>query len=209
LVLSQVVRHRTRENPEVRQRLILREAILLVGERGCNGFTVEELAKRCGISKGGLLHHFETKEALLLSIIDELERSEAEALSPLAGRALDHAGGGPSREAVLAFLAAAFRGSNHDPDMGRLYVRLTAEAVDPAHLAHASMRRRETATIALFTRLFSPFSPNPQGLARRAMALLHGLTLQSLLGKTPFDPAAEWMEAVEQMLPEGPVRDTG
>lgn len=204
--MSKIVRLRTREDPEVRQRLILHEAIRLVGERGCNGFTVDELAKRCGISKGGLLHHFETKEALLLSIIDEFERSETEALGPLIDRALDHTGEGPSREAVLAFLTAAFARSNNDPDLGRLYVRLTAEAIDPVHLAHASVRRREAATIALFTRMFTPFSPDPGGIARRAVALLHGLTLQNLLGGAVFDPTAEWVRAVEQMLPVPEVR---
>ena len=199
--MSTVTKLRRREDPEVRSREILNEAVRLIGERGCNGFTVDELARRCAISKGGLLHHFETKDSLLLAIIDEAERSEKEALTPLLKAALGSGGNEPSRDAVLTFLRAVFARSNSDPNICRLYVRLKAEAIDPAHLAHASIRRRDTATLEVFTRVLAPFTQNPSSAARRLMAMQDGLTLQSLLAEAPYDPFQEWMQAVEQFLP--------
>lgn len=199
--MPKVTRLRTRENPEVRSRRILEEAVRLIGERGCNGFTVDELAKRCEISKGGLLHYFDTKESLLIAIVEEAERSEIEALAPLIENALGNSKDGPSRDAALALFSAIFARSNEDRDLRRLHVRLNAEAVDPAHLAHASIRRREAAILGLFTRVLTPFTEDALSAAHRLTALLHGLTLHCLLAETPFDPFVEWMRAVEQALP--------
>lgn len=193
---------RVREDPAKRSQQILDMAVRLIGEHGCNGFTVGELARRCGLSKGGLLHHFETKDSLVLAIIDEAERSEVQALAPLVDAALGRPGDPPPREAVLAFLYAVFARSNSDPHLGRLYVRLKAEAFDPDHLAHASIFRREAAVLRLFTQILRPFTPEPESLARRLMALLHGLTLHRLLCEDPFDAFVEWKRAVDEMLPD-------
>lgn len=197
---------RIREDPAKRSQQILDTAVRLIGERGCNGFTVGELAERCGISKGGLLHHFETKDSLVLAIIDEAERSEIQALAPLVDAALGRPGNPPSREAVSTFLYAVFERSNSDPHLSRLYVRLKAEAFDPDHLAHASIFRREAAVLRLFTQILQPFAPDPESLARRLMALHHGLTLHWLLSETPFDAFAEWKRAVDEMVPSAEPR---
>lgn len=50
---------------------ILRHASALLQERGLQNFTIAEVARRASISKGGVLHHFNTKEALIRAMIDE------------------------------------------------------------------------------------------------------------------------------------------
>ena len=69
---------RTRENPAIRRAQIVDEGIKIIGERGYNGFTIQALAERCSMSNAGLLHYFESKDALLLSLLDEIERREIE-----------------------------------------------------------------------------------------------------------------------------------
>ncbi len=57
---------------------ILRFANELVAEQGLQDFTIAEVARRASISKGGVLHHFGTKEALIRAMIDEgLEEFQA------------------------------------------------------------------------------------------------------------------------------------
>lgn len=59
------------------------EALLLEG--GAQGITLEAVAARAGVSKGGLLYHFPGKEQLLVGAVDRLgERVEAQLQQALA-----------------------------------------------------------------------------------------------------------------------------
>lgn len=51
---------------------ILRAAQQVVVEQGANALTLEAVARAADVSKGGLLYHFPTKEALISGMIDEL-----------------------------------------------------------------------------------------------------------------------------------------
>ncbi|HSF07854.1 MAG TPA: squalene--hopene cyclase [Nitrospirales bacterium] len=52
--------------------LILETAIDLLGRNGVSALTLEHVAREAGISKGGLLYHFEGKEQLLAGLIELL-----------------------------------------------------------------------------------------------------------------------------------------
>jgi AcrR family transcriptional regulator len=49
---------------------ILESANKLIAEKGLNSFTLEEVAKESGISKGGLLYHYSSKDALMKALIE-------------------------------------------------------------------------------------------------------------------------------------------
>ncbi|MHB2263691.1 TetR/AcrR family transcriptional regulator [Aliihoeflea sp. PC F10.4] len=55
---------RKRGRPSARQK-ILDTAMTLFAERGASALTYEELAKATGLTKGGLLYHFPSKEHLI------------------------------------------------------------------------------------------------------------------------------------------------
>jgi len=58
---------------------VLEAAACIAGEEGISGLTLERVANRAGISKGGLLYHFGTKEEVLAGLVDSLiEEFEAE-----------------------------------------------------------------------------------------------------------------------------------
>lgn len=44
----------------------------IVGEQGVNALTLDSVAARVGITKGGLIYHFKTKEALLQALIERM-----------------------------------------------------------------------------------------------------------------------------------------
>lgn len=51
---------------------ILLAASIVVKNNGVEKLTLEAVAKEAGVSKGGLLHHFPNKEALIRSMVEEL-----------------------------------------------------------------------------------------------------------------------------------------
>lgn len=56
---------------ETREKLVQAAAQLVVS-KGINRVTLEQVALEAGVSKGGLLHHFPTKQALLNGLIEQV-----------------------------------------------------------------------------------------------------------------------------------------
>jgi AcrR family transcriptional regulator len=78
--------------PDARTR-VLDAAEAIVQARGVTGLTLEAAARDAGVSKGGLLYHFASKEALLTAMLSRLAafmesqyRAAVEAQSEGAGR---------------------------------------------------------------------------------------------------------------------------
>lgn len=200
--MQSAVRKRTRENPEVRRGQILDEAVRIVGERGYHGFTVQELAQRCGISNAGLLYHFPSKDQLFLAMLQAYEAQESAVMAPvvaLTQRALER--NEDSAMAVLELFRTMIDRAASQPHIGRLYMVLQSETLDASHPAHASFRARETATLSLFATVVRPFTDQPHVTARQLLALMDGLALQWLRGGQEFDILAEWDRAVAMLLP--------
>jgi AcrR family transcriptional regulator len=118
-----------------------RQAILLAANQlvlaeGVGHLTLEAVAKKAGVSKGGLLYHFPSKEALIKGLIELLNaRFEGEVARQLT---LEHAS--QPREAVeklpgswlRAFVRATFAGNKLEGDwLGSSAAILTAIATDP------------------------------------------------------------------------------
>ena len=186
----------------MRREQILTEAIRIVGERGYYGFTVQDLAQRCGISNAGLLYHFGSKDQLLLSMLQEFERREAEAMTPLVAMAEQELERGGASVALLHLLRIMVARASTQPQIGRLYMALQAETLDPSHPAHDSFRARETTVLDLFARLIGPHTAEPRSTARQLLALMDGLGQQWVRADQGFDLAVEWERAVRAVLPE-------
>lgn len=63
--------HRKKEPEKVRARLMKATAQIIL-KKGVQGLTLDEAAHKGGVSKGGLLHHFPNKQALLNGIFDDV-----------------------------------------------------------------------------------------------------------------------------------------
>src|SRR5262245_10629904 len=129
-------RKRSRDDAVVRRQQILDEAIRIIGQLGYHGFTVQQVAQSCGLTNGGLLYHFGSKEGLLIAILEERDRREAETIH----QGLDFAAAGAdeamfSRTLVLQILRAIVARSAAQPELIRLHTVLQAEALDAGHPA--------------------------------------------------------------------------
>lgn len=62
----------TSTKKELKRELILKTVSRIVHEQGVEKLTLEAVANKAGISKGGLLYHFPNKDALILGMIEQL-----------------------------------------------------------------------------------------------------------------------------------------
>jgi AcrR family transcriptional regulator len=201
-------RARTRDDAELRREKIIAEALRIVSQRGYHGFTIQELAARCGLSNAGLLYHFPSKDQLFVAVIHELEQREIHALGPLVALIERNGCNDVPLAAVIDLLHALFAHENALPELAQLYTVLQAESLDAAHPAHESFRAREASVLDLFTRLIGPYVVDPRSTARQMLALREGLRLQWLRADRSFDPLAEWIRAVTVLVPKlAPLRE--
>lgn len=61
-----------KKQPEIVRANLLDAARRILIEEGPVGFTLESVAKKAGVSKGGLVHHFASKQALLETLAREI-----------------------------------------------------------------------------------------------------------------------------------------
>ncbi|HAP88686.1 MAG TPA: TetR family transcriptional regulator [Arthrobacter bacterium] len=102
------------------------ELLIDVGERAA---TLDAVAKRAGVSKGGLLYHFPNKEALIAATLERLDRLAGEDLALMAAAA----------EGAAAYFIRSSLWS--DSPMDRSFVAVTRLA----EVAHEGARRRFSA----------------------------------------------------------------
>jgi len=102
------------------------EAALRTVERGgVGGLTLEAVAQEAGVSKGGLLHHFRSKDALVEAVLRHLLAAFSARVEELAAREAQ----GPGRLA-RAYVRASFAEDPIPAELGALL--LTAVTGDSA-----------------------------------------------------------------------------
>jgi AcrR family transcriptional regulator len=179
---------------------ILEQAAALFAEVGYRSTSLRELAARCGLSHPGLLHHFPTKESLLLAVL--AERDEVD------GHWLAEASSGTDALRRLTEVVALNAGRRA---IVELYTTLSAEATSPEHPAHAYFVARYAAVLESVTAAFarvqaeSNLRPevDPPTAARQLLALMDGLQVQWLLDGGKTDMAAVICSFLDAQLQPG------
>ena len=121
----------------LRREEILHAASDLFAEHGYRGASLALIAERVGMSTPGLLHHFPTKEHLLIDLLALRHEQDSERV-----RKLSTAHGGRLLDALLELAAK----NAATPGLVRLFTVLAAESVDDGHPGHEWFvgRYRET-----------------------------------------------------------------
>lgn len=171
----------------IRQRAI-EACIEAFGVSGFHGATMKDIAARADMSHTGLLHHFPTKEALLVAV---LEYRDAR-ITAVTRDALEDLGDTPASSILV--LRAAVIASETEPGLAALDAALLAEAATPEHPAHEYFRNRYRVFRAYYEAQFEKMaergelntSASPRALAYMFAAILDGLELQWLYGKEEF-----------------------
>lgn len=183
-----------------RPQLILEAAIPIIGERGYYGFSIKDIAERCGLTVPGILHHFGSKEGILLAVIEDREARDAEAVwqdvfeNGLAGfTAL-------SLDDIKRRLHETVVRNSQQPEILRFYSVLRIEALYPLHPAFEFFQTRQKMATELLTQAFTGKLNPPAAAARLLMATMTGLENLWLEQHMEFDLVAEWDHAADRIL---------
>jgi AcrR family transcriptional regulator len=63
---------RKKEEAMQTRETVLRAAAQIIAHQGISAFTIDAVAREAGVTKGGVLHHFPTKEDLVSGLIDQV-----------------------------------------------------------------------------------------------------------------------------------------
>lgn len=177
---------------------ILDAALEVFAESGYRAGSLREVAERVGMSEAGLLHHFRSKSALLLAVLDHRD--------DMARRLVDFEL--PDGVEALRGLVTLARYNASIPGVVELYCTLSAEATSPTHPAHPyfvnryeSVRESVTGSfqrVADAGRLMPGVDPGRAAVA--TIALMDGLQVQWLLDPESTDMAEALAEAFRAMI---------
>lgn len=66
--------HQRKKEPEALRQKIIEHAIRLASEKGAAGVSIQGVADLAGVTKGGVFHHFPSKQKLLQAMVQEVLR---------------------------------------------------------------------------------------------------------------------------------------
>ncbi len=200
---------RLRLLPADRRIQVIEAATRLIGERGFWGVSVHDIADACGITDAGLLHHFGTKDRLLIAVLERRDRVDDESLAERLGIA-------PAdlyeavRDLPLADVCAAVVARNaQQPEIVRLYSVLNAESLTPAHPAHDYFIAREARVIAFFGSPRSELHPDRAVRGRQVIAMMDGIQLRWLRDLEHIDLVAEWESLFREISAQSTMPNSG
>ncbi|MBV1687777.1 TetR/AcrR family transcriptional regulator [Novosphingobium sp. G106] len=185
-----------------RPRMILDEAIRIIGQRGYYGFTIKELADNCGLTVAGVLHHFGSKVALLVALLKD--RDERDSRLAFAGMAIpaDAAADQLSLTDVRTILHNIVAHNSGQPELVRLYSMLRTEAVYPQHPAFDYFQKRTAMALETFTAMLQDKVDAPRSVAIHLLGLMGGLEDIWLRDQQGIDLVAEWDRAADRIFGE-------
>ena len=125
--------HRPREATARKREDILRAAMATFGNRGYKNGSLVEIADQVGITHAGVLHHFGSKDQLLLEVLEFRDRTDVEHLQ---GK---HIPGGLD---LFRHLVTTARRNADRAGLVQTYAVLSAEAVTDDHPAKEFFRSR-------------------------------------------------------------------
>jgi AcrR family transcriptional regulator len=168
-----------------RREEILAAADAAFAKHGFRGASLATIAQEVGLSQPGLLHHFPSKEDLLLEVLRFRHERQLESVASKIEEADGYA------EALLELCAE----NAQTPGLVRLFTVLAAESVDDDHPAHERFRERYRGLRELVASRFVAeqregrlaADVDPETLAVQVLALFDGLQLQWLLEPDAVD----------------------
>lgn len=194
-------RRQPRSRPETlaRRRDILDAAVEIFGSKGFAGGTLQDIADQVGMTHAGILHHFGSKDQLLLEVLrhrDETDVADLEEQHIPDGLPL-------FRHLVRTALVNA-----HRAGIVQAYVVLSAESVTDDHPGREFFQKRYETLRAEVAHAFAVVcaergvtEPSTIGLASASiLAVMDGLQVQWLLDPDAVDLARASEFAIEAIV---------
>ncbi|MEV8086044.1 TetR/AcrR family transcriptional regulator [Streptomyces nigra] len=167
-----------RVRSEERRAEIVRAALEVIAERGYRGASLAAVAERVGLTQQGLMHHFPTKDALLVAVLRERDQWDAV----------------PGSRWRTDLLAALVEYNAMRPGIVQTFSALLGESVTEGHPARAFFSERYTRVRASMAEMLRaeygdrlPNGLTPERTAPLLVAVMDGLQYQWLLDPASVD----------------------
>lgn len=180
-----------------RREQILYAAMMVFADHGYHRASLAGIAEQAGISQAGLLHHFPTKQHLLIAVLEARDRLDVEWMADLDG------GTGPR---LLVTLLRLVDRNRRLGGLVQIYTALSGESVTDDHPARAwftGRYERVTASIEVGLRAGADgLRPEVDcgQLAREVVAVMDGLQLQWLLNPEVVDMVAAFRAYATRLI---------
>lgn len=169
---------------------IVHEANRLFGETGFHGTKMSDIAEAAGLTGPGLLHHYLSKDRLLIEVLENRDRADQQRYEALLKNSKDMK--------ALEALQALVEYNQSVPEMIRLFTVLAAESIAPDHPGHEFFVNRYRFYRQQYLNLLNEAQQqgrirkdiNVEQLSALVMAVLDGLQTQWLLDPEQVDMAA-------------------
>lgn len=179
-----------------RRAQIIQAATEVIAERGYRGATLAAVAERVGLTQQGLMHHFPTKEALLVAVLEARDQWDM-ASAVLHGRAWP-----------LEVVADLVEYNATRPGIVQAFTVLVGDSVTEGHPAQAYFKERyarvrdggaEALRAEYGDRL--PGGLTPERAATLLAAVMDGLQVQWLLDPGQVDMPAAFRDFLALLAP--------
>lgn len=118
--------HKRKKQPELVRRALLDEAARITLEQGLSKVTFQAVADAVGVTKGGVMHHFATKDALILEVFyDAMAKFEAEVNAAMAKEPVSY--GSFTRAYIDATISLGEKGQAEFNSQATLYVLMLGD----------------------------------------------------------------------------------
>lgn len=173
-----------------RQDRILDAAYDLFANDGVRATTIAAIAHRVDLSEAGLLHHFRSKDALLLAVLNRIDASYPEAMVYIreGGGGLGSLGRMPVNGRVLA----------DRPEQTRLRVMVAAESLGQDGIVRRATQQRTASVRRALAAMLAKgvedgeirSDADPEQIAIEIVAFMEGIQVQWMLEPGAIDIAA-------------------
>ncbi|WIE64272.1 TetR/AcrR family transcriptional regulator [Curtobacterium sp. MCLR17_036] len=188
-----------RPETERKRQDILRAAVDTFGAKGSTNGTLADIADQVGITRAGVLHHFGSKQALLLEVIEFRDRDD---VADLDGKQMPGGAG-----LFVHFVSTVLRNSLR-PGIVQVYTVLSSESVTDDHPARAYFEQRYRTLRSDVDQAFRALCAT-EGVtdlrtvdhaSAAVLAVMDGLQLQWLLDPSAVDLAAASEFAIQAIV---------
>ncbi|MFB7513985.1 TetR/AcrR family transcriptional regulator [Streptomyces sp. NPDC056144] len=191
---------------DARRLKILDTAVDHFGRWGFHASSLARIANDCGITQGGLLHHFRSKEDLLLSVLAQSEQHDMERLFSEKPE---------SYAAYLETLVALIEENTRRPGIVRMFNVLVGESGNLGHPAHEYFKERYARVLRHMVELLEDgvrsgeLRPDTdcRAVGQEHLAIMDGLQIQWALDPESMDMPARVRSYLERQYAGIAARD--
>jgi len=169
----QRVRRTQEQRSQATRRALMEAARQVIGECGYAGTTMEEIARRAGVSRGAQTHHYPSKQVLVLAVADHIFANVEREVSDIANR-LQYSGGN-----IEAFFNELWETAFSSLNFNIILELVTASRTDP--ILRDKLQRRWHDLMAAYDNIWRRALKRSDGFSEEVRQALE-LTLSLMRG---------------------------